>query len=161
MGNPPAAADSSSSSSSEQTDKETSEMSEIAMEGEVLVLTEDTFQAAVDSNEFILVDFYASWCPPCQRLAPTIEELGEKFANHPRVIIAKMDACANEVEEEKIKSYPTIKLIKAGTNEIVDFDGDRTLEGFVNFLKEETGESWRKFEQYQDGGKCENSFRFG
>jgi len=98
-------------------------------------------EVAMDTEKNVLVDFYADWCPPCQRLAPTIEELGEKFANHPRVIIAKMDACANEVEEVKIRSYPTIKLIKAGTNEIVDFDGDRTLEGFVNFLKEETGET--------------------
>jgi len=98
-------------------------------------------QVAMDTEKDVLVDFYADWCPPCQKLAPIIEELGEKFANHPKVIIAKMDACANEVEEVKISSYPTIKLIKSGTNEIVDYDEDRTVEGFINFIKEQTGQS--------------------
>ena len=106
------------------------------------VLVGRNFQeVAMDTEKNVLVDFYADWCPPCQKLAPTIEELGERFADHPRVIIAKMDACANEVAEVKISSYPTIKLVKAGTNQIIDFDGDRTLEGFVNFLKEQTGET--------------------
>jgi len=98
-------------------------------------------EVAMDTEKDVLVDFYADWCPPCQTLAPIIEELGEKFANHPKVIIAKIDACANEVEEVKIRSYPTIKLIKSGTNEIVDYDNARTVEGFVNFIKEQTGQS--------------------
>ena len=98
-------------------------------------------EVAMDTDKNVLVDFYADWCPPCQKLAPTIEELGKKFANHTKVVIAKMDACANEVNEVKISSYPTIKLFKSGTNEIIDFDGERTPEGFVNFLKEHTGET--------------------
>jgi len=98
-------------------------------------------RVAMDTDKNVLVDFYADWCPPCQKLAPTIEELGKKFANHTKVVIAKMDACANEVNEVKISSYPTIKLFKSGTNEIIDFDGERTPEGFVNFLKEHTGET--------------------
>jgi len=98
-------------------------------------------EVAMDTEKDVLVDFYADWCPPCQVLAPIIEELGEKFANHPKVIIAKIDACANEVEEVKISSYPTIKLIKSGTNEIIDYDNARTVEGFINFIKEQTGQS--------------------
>ena len=34
-----------------------------------------------------------------------------------------------------MQGFPTIKLIKAGTNEIVDFDGERTEAGFVKFLE--------------------------
>merc|ERR1712228_774229 len=42
------------------------------------------------------------------------------------VAIAKMDSTANELEEVKVQGFPTIKLFKKGTNEIVDYNGDRT-----------------------------------
>ena len=38
---------------------------------------------------------------------------------------------ANELEEIKVQGFPTIKLIKAGDNSIVDFDGERTEAGFT------------------------------
>lgn len=46
-----------------------------------------------------------------------------------------MDATANELEHTKITSFPTIKLYKKGDNSVVDYNGDRTLEGFTKFLE--------------------------
>ena len=44
-------------------------------------------------------------------------------------MIAKMDSTTNEVEMVKVQGFPTIKLFKKGDNKIVDYNGERTLEG--------------------------------
>ena len=46
-----------------------------------------------------------------------------------------MDSTANEVEDVKIQGFPTIKLFKKGDNKIIDYNGERTLDGLVKFLE--------------------------
>ena len=64
----------------------------------VLVLTTENFSETVDKAPLILVEFYAPWCGHCKKLAPTYDELGAKFASVDSVVIAKMDATANEID---------------------------------------------------------------
>ena len=42
-----------------------------------------------------------------------------------------MDATANELEDIKVQGFPTIKLIQKETNKIIDYNGERTLDGKV------------------------------
>jgi len=103
----------------------------------VKVLVGKNFQeVAMNPEKDVLVEFYAPWCGHCKQLTPIWDKLGEKFKDHPTVVIAKMDSTANELEEVKVQGFPTIKLFKKGTNEIVDYNGDRTEEGFTKFLEE-------------------------
>ena len=57
----------------------------------VLVLTDDNFDDLIESNEFILVEFYAPWCGHCQKLAPAWAELAKAFEDNAKVKIAKLD----------------------------------------------------------------------
>lgn len=68
-------------------------------------------------------------------MAPIFDQLGEKFADSQTIVIAKIDATANELEHTKITSFPTLKLYKRGDNEAVDYNGDRTLEAMIEFLE--------------------------
>ena len=67
----------------------------------------------------------------CKQLVPIYDELGEKFKDNDDIVIAKMDSTANELEDIKIQGFPTIKLFKKGDNKVVDYNGERTLEGFT------------------------------
>ena len=67
-------------------------------------------------------------------MAPVWEELGAK-ASSSKITIAKCDTTANDVPVQ-IQGFPTLILFKAGTKEQVPFEGDRSLEAMLKFLKE-------------------------
>lgn len=92
-------------------------------------------EVAFDKSKHVLVEFYAPWCGHCKHLEPIYAELGEKMADRDDIVIAKMDATANELEHTKVPSFPTIKLYKKGTNEVIEYNGERTLEGLTKFLE--------------------------
>ena len=85
----------------------------------------------------------------CKQLAPIWDKLGERFADSETVVIAKMDSTANELEDIQIQDFPTIKLFASGDNKVVDYNGERTLEGFTKFL-ESDGKDGAAFEEGDD-----------
>merc|ERR1711931_36448 len=102
----------------------------------VKVLVSSNFdEAALDAGKDVLVEFYAPWCGHCKQLAPIYDKLGEKCKDSETVVIGKMDATVNELEHTKVQSFPTIKLFKKGDNKIVEYNGERTLEGLTKFLE--------------------------
>jgi protein disulfide-isomerase A1 len=95
-------------------------------------------QVALDKEKNVFVEFYAPWCGHCKKLAPIWDELAEKYKDSDSIVIAKMDSTLNEVPMAKVRGFPTLKMFKAGDNAVVDFSGERTLEGFVKFLEPES-----------------------
>lgn len=88
-----------------------------------------------DAGKDVLVEFYAPWCGHCKQLAPIYDKVAEHFEKSDDVVIAKMDATANELEHTKIVNFPTIKLYKKSTNEVIEFHGPRTFNALVKFIE--------------------------
>lgn len=113
----------------------------------VTEITDSNFEDIVlDKSKDVLLEVYAPWCGHCRHLEPIYQQLGDFMQAHDAaeqhgIVVAKMDGTKNKVPEAAgftVRAYPTIKLIKAGTNEVVDFKGQRTLHDFVKFLQEES-----------------------
>jgi protein disulfide-isomerase A1 len=93
-------------------------------------------ELVMDPTKNVFVEFYAPWCGHCKSLAPIWDELGEKYKDHPNIVIAKSDATANEFETVEVQGFPTLKFFPAG-GEMQDYNGGRTLDDFVKFLEPE------------------------
>lgn len=107
-------------------------------------LVHDNFEkVAFDKSKDVLVEIYAPWCAACKRIAPELEELAEKIAaQSSKMVLAKFDGVANDlpsIMNFRIEHYPTFKLIKSGTNEIVSFDGELSYNSLAEFLEKNAG----------------------
>jgi thioredoxin 1 len=74
-----------------------------------LELTKDNFQATIDDNETVLIDFWASWCGPCRMFGPVFEKAAEQ---NPDLVFGKVDT---EAQQELaaafgIQSIPTLMV---------------------------------------------------
>lgn len=107
----------------------------------VKVLTGNTFQELViDSDKHVLVEVYAPWCGHCKKLAPIYDDLAKRLEKFDSIMIAKMDGTANEFAGLDVQGFPTLKFYKKGNkSKPMDFNGDRTVDGFIKFLEKETG----------------------
>lgn len=106
-------------------------------DGNVRVVVGKNFNEVVlDTSKDVLIELYAPWCGHCQELAPVYDALAAKFRDSNDVVIAKMDASANEVDGVEIQGFPTIRFYPKNNKQApIEYEGDRSEASFVEFLK--------------------------
>lgn len=79
-----------------------------------LVFNDENAIQAIQSGKPVVIDFWATWCMPCKRIAPIIEELAAEYEG--RVIIGKYDVEeGNDLTAEYgIRNIPTLLFFKDG-----------------------------------------------
>ncbi|XP_031791945.1 protein disulfide-isomerase A4 isoform X2 [Piliocolobus tephrosceles] len=109
--------------------------------GPVKVVVGKTFDSIVmDPKKDVLIEFYAPWCGHCKQLEPVYSSLAKKYKGQKGLVIAKMDATANDVPSDryKVEGFPTIYFAPSGDkkNPVKFEGGDRDLEHLSKFIEE-------------------------
>ena len=80
----------------------------------VQTITDDNFDTTINAGKPVLVDFWAEWCGPCKRLAPTVDELATDYDG--KIVVGKLnvDDNPNTAFKFSIRGIPTLLLFKGG-----------------------------------------------
>jgi len=74
----------------------------------------EKFGEIINSNQLILVDFFATWCGPCRMMHPVLEQLKEQLGERIRIIKLDVDKNQNLSMTYRVQSVPTLMLFRKG-----------------------------------------------
>jgi len=100
-----------------------------------LYLTDDNFEKETLNNKGImLVDFWATWCPPCRMLGPIIEEVAKETGDKYKIGKVDVDQANETASKHSIMSVPTMIIFKDG-QEVDRLVGARPKEEIIETLE--------------------------
>jgi thioredoxin 1 len=100
----------------------------------VTEVSDAEFKAAVlDSPVPVLVDFTATWCPPCRAIKPSLEELAAQYKGRASVVAVDVDVSQQTSQQFGIRAMPTLLMFKGGevVNQLVGAAPKARLEELI------------------------------
>lgn len=78
-------------------------------------MTKQQFDALLNSDKLVLIDFYADWCAPCKKMKPYLDEISKDMAD--KVVVIRINADDNQTlcKELQINALPVLQLYKNKT----------------------------------------------
>lgn len=104
---------------------------------EINIKTNENFEKEVlKSAKPVIVDFFATWCGPCQMLSPIISEIATEYENKIKVCKVNVDENEDLAIKYQIASIPTIMIFKNGNlvKTCVGFISKNELENIIEEL---------------------------
>ena len=83
-------------------------------DGSITHATVDFEEAIASKEGIVLVDFWATWCPPCKMLAPELEQLATDYPDQITIVKIDVDMASSIAQAYEISSIPDMRIFKAG-----------------------------------------------
>lgn len=96
-----------------------------------------TFKEIIDSEKPVLVDFFATWCGPCQTLAPILKEVKSNFGDNISVIKIDVDKNQSVAAQFQVRNVPTMILFQKG-KQLWRQSGGGSKENIIKVILEHT-----------------------
>lgn len=100
-------------------------------------VTDATFeQEVLQSEQPVLVDFWAVWCGPCKAVSPIVDSIAETYAGKLKVAKVNVDQNSATPSRYGVRGIPTLLFVKGGNvvDQIVGFVPQETIEEKVKSL---------------------------
>ena len=72
------------------------------------------FNDIINSNDLVLVDFYADWCGPCKMMSPILQEVNTNLKEAVKIIKVNVDQHQDLASHFMVRGVPTLMLFKTG-----------------------------------------------
>ena len=110
--------------------------------GKALAVTSKTFEAEVLKSDVpVLVDFWATWCPPCRAMGPTVDALAEELEGKAKITKVDIDESRDLAMKYGIMSVPTFIIFYEG-EPVANIVGGQTkqtlLDGINRFISSDS-----------------------
>ena len=97
----------------------------------VAYINTDNFASEVENNEgTVVVDFTATWCPPCKMLAPVLDRVAEKYEGQVKIVKVDIDENVEVAAKYGVTTIPNLLFFKNG--EVVDQSVGFVAEGALS-----------------------------
>lgn len=108
-----------------------------SVEDSLLIEITMDYTDAIKSTPVVLVEFYATWCPHCQRMMPVVEEIRELLDGSVDIYQLDIDQNSELADIERVNSTPTFIIYKDGSpvwRESGEMDGQFLLSKIQSFM---------------------------
>lgn len=98
-------------------------------------LDNSNFQSSVeDAKGVVFVDFFATWCGPCQMSAPLVDKMAEDYAGKASIVKVDVDQAREPAMKYSVMSIPTFVVFKDGqeVDRQIGFPGEAALKAMVD-----------------------------
>ena len=78
------------------------------------LINSSEFSGLLQEDKLLVVDFYATWCGPCKKLSPTLDEVSEELGEPVNIVKVDVDESEDLAMDYGIRSVPTVLFFKNG-----------------------------------------------
>lgn len=78
------------------------------------LINSSEFSGLLQEDKLLVVDFFATWCGPCKKLSPTLDEVSEEFGEQVNIVKIDVDESEDLAMDYGIRSVPTVLFFKNG-----------------------------------------------